>query len=51
MISKVEAELNKIRIKLYEEEKNLTSEEISRRAKERRKMYEEKYGLKFVSRV
>jgi hypothetical protein len=47
----IEEELNKIRIKLYEETKDLTLEERRKRAKERRKMYEKKYGLKFINRV
>ena|GEM_PF-6394766 len=49
--STIEEELNVIRVKLYEESKNLTLEEKRRRAKERRKIYEEQYGLKFVSKV
>jgi len=47
----IEEEINKIRIDLYEEQKNLTSEEKVEKAKERTKMYAEKYGLKIVSRV
>ena len=47
----IEDELNRIRIKLYEDTKDLTSEERKKRAKDRKKIYEEKYGLKFISRL
>ena len=46
----IEKDLNKIRIQLYEMDKNLSPAERVKRAKERTMEYEKRYGIKAVSK-
>ena len=49
--SQIEKEINEIRIKLYEEKKDLTTEDFVKRANETSRKIAEKYGIKISERL
>ena len=51
MIKTVEQEVNQIRIKIYEETKNLTPEQYTERVRKIREETAKKYGFQRVSTV
>ena len=47
----IEEQVNKARVEIYNEQKNLTAEQRAKQMQERTQVYAEKYGIKIAGRT